>query len=215
MGKLKVLIVDDHGVVRTGLRSLLEDQDDIEIVGEAASGEEAIAKVKQLNPDLVLMDIAMPGIGGIEATRQIKAEHENIRILILTMHDDEEFAFPLIRAGASGFAVKQAEPKELLSAIRTVGAGGAFFSPELTRSLLKAYFTPETERDKYSILTPREKEVFGLVVAGFKNRDIAQKLFLSVRTVEKHRQSAMQKLDLSGQDALMMYAIRKGLTISD
>ena len=167
MGKLKVLIVDDHGVVRTGLRSLLEDQDDIEIVGEAASGEEAIAKVEQLDPDLVLMDIAMPGIGGIEATRQIKAEYGNIRIT------------------------------------------------ELTRSLLKAYFTPETEKDKYSILTPREKEVFGLVVAGFKNRDIAERLFLSVRTVEKHRQSAMQKLDLSGQDALMMYAIRKGLTISD
>jgi two-component system response regulator NreC len=211
MDKLKILIVDDHAIVRAGLRSLLESQDDIEVVGEAESGEEAIEKAGELDPSLVLMDIAMPGIGGIEATRQIKLAQNDTLVLILTMHDDEEFAFPVIRAGASGYVMKQAAPRELLYAIRTCGAGYTFLSSNVTKSLLEAYAVTQMEKETYSSLSDREKEVIDLASTGLKNREIADTLFLSVRTVEKHRQSAMRKLGLSGQEELAIYAVRKSI----
>ena len=212
MSKPRILIVDDHGIVRAGIRSLLEDDTSIEVVGEAENGEEAIEKAKQLKPDLVLMDIAMPGMNGIEATRRIKEEFPNIYVLILTMHDDEEFFFPALRAGASGYVVKEAEPKELLHAIQIVVGGDAFLSPAVTKSVLKALFATKgkAEDEKHGKLTTREKEILRLAAGGQTNREMAQTLFLSIRTVEKHRQSVMRKLGLSKREELTKFAIRKG-----
>lgn len=213
MSKLRVLIVDDHGIVRAGIRSLLEDDTSIEVVGEAEDGKEAIEKAKQLKPDLVLMDIAMPEMNGIEATRRIKEEFPNICVLILTMHDDEEFFFPALRAGASGYVVKEAEPKELLYAIHVVVGGDVFLSPSVTKSVLKALFETKdkAEDEKHGKLTAREKGILRLAAGGQTNREMAQTLFLSIRTVEKHRQSLMRKLGLSKREELTKFAIRKGL----
>jgi two-component system response regulator NreC len=213
MSTLRILIVDDHGIVRAGVRSLLEGETDMEVVGEASGGEEAIDKVRQFQPQVVLMDLAMPGMNGIEATRQIKKELPDTRVLILSMHDDEEFFFSVLRAGASGYIMKESEPQELLYAIRTVASGQVFLSPVVAKPVLEAFVTaePGAEDKKYTTLTAREKEVFRLVAAGQSNREIAEALFLSIRTVEKHRQSAMRKLGLSRREELTRYAIRKGL----
>lgn len=213
MGKLRVLIVDDHGIVRAGVRSLLESQPDIEVIGEAAGGEEAIEKSRQLKPDVVLMDIAMPGMNGIEATRGIKKERPDTIVLVLTMHDDAEFFFPVLRAGASGYLLKGAPPYELLYAIQTVRQGQVFLSPAITKVLLEPLVAnadgPEDE--KYKELTRREKEVLRLAAAGQTNREMAEALFLSIRTVEKHRQAVMHKLGLTRREDLTKYALRKGL----
>ena len=213
MSKLRVLIVDDHGIVRAGTRSLLEGQPDIEVVGEAAGGEEAIEKARELRPDLVLMDIAMPGMNGIEATRRIKEELPDTSVLVLSMHDDEEFFFPVLRAGASGYILKEAEPQELLYAIRTVHLGHIFLSPAVATALLEGFVTalPEHLEENYGSLTRREKEVLRLAAAGKTNREMAEALFLSSRTVEKYRQAVMHKLGLARREDLTKYAIRRGL----
>ncbi len=213
MSKLRVLIVDDHGIVRAGIRSLLVAETDIEVVGEATGGEEALEKVRELHPELVLMDIAMPGMNGIEATRRIKEEFPDVCVLVLTMHDDEEFFFPVLKAGASGYVLKEAEPKELLYAIQVVINGEIFLSPTVTKSILEALVTTkdEEEDEKHGKLTIREKEILRLAADGQTNREIAQTLFLSIRTVEKHRQSVMRKLGLSKREELTKFAIRKGL----
>jgi two-component system response regulator NreC len=192
---------------------LLESQKDMDVVGEAARGEEAVDKAKQLRPELVLMDIAMPGMSGIEATRCIKEELPDTHVLILTMHDDEEFFFPVLRAGASGYIVKEAEPQELIYAIKTVSQDRIFLSPAVTRPLVEVLIKTKDgkEDEKYSTLTPREKDVLRLAADGKTNREMAEVLFLSIRTVEKHRQSVMHKLGLSGREELTKYAIRKGL----
>ena len=214
MSKLRVLIVDDHSIVRAGLRSMLESQPDMEVVGEAGEGEEGIRKAVQLRPDLVLMDITMPGISGIEATRRIKDELPDVHVLILTIHDDEEFFFPVMRAGASGYILKEAEPQELLYAIRSVSRGGVFLSPAVAKVVLEGFVTaterPEDER--YNSLTRREKQVLRLAATGQTNREIAESLFLSARTVEKHRQTMMHKMGLARVEERIKSAIRKGLT---
>ncbi len=213
MSKLRVLIVDDHGVVRAGIRSLLDTETDMEVVGEAARGEEALEKVRRLHPELVLMDIAMPGMNGIEATRRIKEEFPDICVLVLTMHDDEEFFFPVLRAGASGYVLKGAEPKELLHAIQVVISGEVFLSPAVTKSVLEALFATKdkAEDEKHEKLTAREKEVLRLAATGQTNREIAQTLFLSIRTAEKHRQSVMRKLGLSKREELTKFGSAKDL----
>ena len=213
MSKLRVLIVDDHGIVRAGIRSLLDGQSDMEVVGEAAGGEEAIEKANELKPDLVLMDIAMPGMNGIEATRRIKEELPDTSVLVLSMHDDEEFFFPVLRAGASGYILKEAEPQELLYAIRTVHLGHIFLSPAVATALLEGFVTalPENQEENYGSLTRREKEVLKLAAAGKTNREMAEVLFLSARTVEKYRQAVMHKLGLARREDLTKYAIRRGL----
>ncbi len=213
MDKLRILIVDDHGIVRAGIRSLLEGQPDIEVVGEAAGGEEAIEKAIQFRPELVLMDIAMPGMNGIEATRRIKKELPDTSILVLSMHDDEEFFFPVLRAGASGYILKEAEPQELLYAIHTVNQGTVFLSPAVATTLLEGFVTaaPGNVEESYAALTRREKEVLRLAASGQTNREIAETLFLSMRTVEKYRQAVMHKLGLSRREDLTKYAIRRGL----
>jgi two-component system response regulator NreC len=183
------------------------------VVGEAARGEESIEQAVQLHPDLVLMDIALPGMNGIEATRRIKQELPDISVLVLTMHDDEEFFFPVLRAGASGYILKEAEPQELVYAIRVVHQGQVFLSPAIARLFLEGFITTATspEDEKYNSLTPREREVLRLAAAGHTNREMAEKLFLSMRTVEKHRQSLMRKLGLARREELTKYALRKGL----
>jgi two-component system response regulator NreC len=213
MARLSILIVDDHAVVRAGIRSLLEGQPDLEIVGEAAGGEEAIRKVTELRPELILMDIAMPGMSGIEATRRIKKDFPGTLVLVLTMHDDEEFFFPVLRAGASGYVLKEAEPQDLLDAIRVVHQGQVFFSPAVAKVLLEGFITasPDARDEKYRSLTGREKEVLRFAAAGRTNRQIAEELFLSARTVEKHRQAMMHKLGLDKREDLTRYALRQGL----
>ena len=213
MDKLRILIVDDHAIVRAGIRSLLEGQSDIEIVGEAAGGEEAIQKTTELRPQLVLMDVAMPGMGGIEATRRIKKDFPETSVLVLTMHDDEEFFFPVLRAGASGYVLKEAEPQDLLNALRVVQEGQVFFSPAVAKVLLEGFVTASSgpRDEKYGSLTTREREVLRLAATGQTNRQIAEGLFLSVRTVEKHRQSVMHKLGFDKREDLTKYALRQGL----
>ena len=213
MSKLRTLIVDDHGIVRAGVRTLLESDANIEVVGDAENGEEAIEKVKQFKPDLVLMDLAMPVMNGIEATRRIKNEFPDIYVLILTMYDDEEFFLPVLRAGASGYVVKEAEPQELLHAIEVVKSGEVFLSPAVAKSLLEALFKSRAgqEGERYHSLTAREKEVIKMVSTGHTSQWIADTLFLSIRTVEKHRQSAMHKLGLSKAEELKKFAIRAGI----
>lgn len=213
MRKLRVLIVDDHGIVRAGVRTLLENDASIEVVGEAQNGEEALIQVRHLRPELVLMDLAMPKMNGIEATRRIKAEFPDTIVLILTMHDDEEFFLPVLRAGASGYVVKESEPQELLHAIKVVKSGDVFLSPAVAKSVLGVLFTSETgeEDQDYGNLSKREKEVLRMAATGNTNTQMAEALFISVRTVEKHRQSVMRKLGLSKREELTRFALRKGL----
>ncbi len=213
MSKIRILIVDDHGIVRAGIRSLLEGESDIEVVGEAAGGEEAIEKAAQFRPDLVLMDIAMPGMNGIEATQRIKMELPDTSVLVLSMHDDEEFFFPVLRAGASGYILKEAEPQELLYAIHTVHQGHVFLSPAVAKSLLEGFVatTQEPGEENYGTLTRREKQILRMAASGQTNREMAEELFLSMRTVEKYRQAVMHKLGLARREDLTKYAIRKGI----
>jgi two-component system response regulator NreC len=213
MDKVRILIADDHAIVRAGIRSLLEGEPGFEVVGEAARGDEAIEKAMQLNPELVLMDIAMPEMSGIEATTRLKEMLPDIQVLVLTMHEDEEFFFAVLRAGASGYILKHAQPQELLEAIHLVSEGKVFFSPAVSKAFIEGYMAiaSEEEEEKFSSLSAREKEVLQLVAAGRSNREIAEALFLSIRTVEKHRQAMMRKLDLASREDLTRYAIRKGL----
>lgn len=217
MNKFRILIVDDHGIVRAGIRSMLESNPEFEIVGEASGGEEAIANVRDLQPDLVLMDIAMPGMNGIEATRRIKEEWPEINVLVLTMHDDEEFFFPVLKAGASGYVLKEAEPQELLYAISVVRQGAVFLTPSISKTIVRGFIkgNGRPEGENYRSLTPREKEVLNLAATGRTNREIAETLFLSIRTIEKHRQSGMHKLGLERREDLTRYALRMGLISTD
>ena len=213
MNKLRVLIVDDHALVRAGIRSLIEGQSGFEVVGEAAQGDEVLGKVIQLQPDVVLMDIAMPGMNGIEATKLLKREFPHIHVIILTMHDDEEFFFTLIREGASGYILKDSEPEQLVSAIRNAAKGQIYLSPAVAKALMESYVMATTglNGENHVALTSREKDVMRLLAAGQTNREIAEALVLSRRTVEKHRQALTRKLGLSNRDDLTRYAIRRGL----
>jgi two-component system response regulator NreC len=214
MSNIRVLIVDDHGIVRAGIKSLLETQPDIEVVAEASEGREALEKVRQLRPDVVLMDIAMPGMNGLEATREIKREMPESSVLALTMQDNEEYFFPMLSAGASGYVLKEASSEELLTAVRAVYEGGAFLSPAVARAVLEDYLqgvATGSEKDSYSFLSDREKEVLKLAAEGKTNREMAEALFLSTKTIEKHRATMMHKLGLANRSELVRYAIKKGL----
>lgn len=212
MSKLRIMIVDDHEIFRAGIKSIFENDADIEIVGEAGNGREAVEKAAQLQPDLVLMDLSMPEMDGIEATRQIKKAFPGINVIILTVHDDEEFFLPALRSGASGYVVKESEPQELLYAIRLVSSGRIFLSPAVVSSLVKLTIETTGKGESYlDILTEREKEILKLAATGKTNRQMAQELFLSIRTVEKYRQAVMDKLGLSTREELQRFALRKGI----
>lgn len=211
---IRVLISDDHTILRSGLKMLLNAESDIEVVGEATTGEEAIRLAEQLHPDLVLMDISMPGMGGIDATAEIKRQHPEVRVLMLTMHENEAYLFRTIKAGGSGYVLKKAADTELIDAIHQVMQGGAFLRPSVTKALVKDYLerveTGEA-RDSYGTLTEREREILKLIAEGHTNPEIAKLLVISVRTVETHRAHIMDKLGIHQRSELVKYALRKGL----
>lgn len=211
---LRLLLADDHAVVRSGLRMLLEAQPDIEIVGEADTGNGAVAMVDELNPDLVLMDIQMPDLNGIEATKLIKQKSPETAVLALTMHEDDHYFFEMLHAGASGYVLKRAAPDELVLAIRTVCRGEVFLYPTMAKRLVSDFLQRTDEGDSeesYSKLTPREQEVLTLIAEGQTNAEIANNLYISVKTVDRHRENIMRKLNMHSRIDLVKYAIKTGL----
>ncbi len=212
MSKIKVLIVDDHAMFREGIRSLLIGYDDIEILGEATNGKEAVEKICQLAPQVVLMDIAMPVMGGLEATRRIQKECPNARVLVLTQHEDSEYILSMLRAGAKGYISKTATASELVSAIHTVHRGESYLYPSAATALVEEYLMRAgEEKDEYERLTDREREILQLVAEGRTNREIADRLFISVKTVLRHRTNIMEKLGFRNRTDLIKYAMSKGL----
>lgn len=222
MTRIRVLITDDHTLFRSGLRLLLSNEPDIAVVGEAGDGAEAIRLARTLRPDVVLMDITMPGMSGLDATRAIRQDLPEVRVLILTMHEDEGYLRESLRAGASGYVLKRAAATELPAAIRAAWRGEAFIYPSLTRALVRAYLEavgrmpPEqVVRAAFDGLTERELTVLRLLALGCTNQEVADLLVLSVKTVETHRARIMDKLGLKSRADLVRYAIRKGLLESD
>jgi DNA-binding NarL/FixJ family response regulator len=216
MKKIKVLIVDDHTLVRQGIRSLLALAADIEIVGEAGDGRGAIEKVRQLAPDVVLMDLAMPNMGGLEATRRIRREFPATKVLAVTQYDDSEYVIPVIEAGARGFVTKMASPLELTSAIQAVYRGDSFLSPSAAAILVEECqlkTDTEGEKDSYQLLTDRERETLKLIAEGHTAREIAEVLVVSPKTVEWYKTNLMRKLNLHNTTDLIKYAIRKRVVI--
>src|SRR3990172_6091412 len=213
MTRLRLLLVDDHAVVRSGLRMLLEAQPDVEIVGEAESGAQAVELAQSLNPDVVVMDISLPDFSGIEATRRLKAARPDVAVVALTIHEDEQYFFQMLSAGASGYVPKRAAPEDLLSAIRAAGSGDVYLYPTLARALVKDFVSrPGPERAAAaSELTPREQEVLGHLADGASNDEIADALSISPNTVARHRENIMRKLNLHSRADLVKYAIRKGI----
>jgi len=211
MSKIRVLLADDHAVLREGLRSLLSLQEDIEVVGEASDGQEAVERVEQLAPDVVVMDIAMPRMDGLEATRLLKQEHPEVQVLILTQHDNREYVFSLLQAGAAGYVLKKTSGAEVIAAIRSVFNEGAFLPPGIAREVIDRYVQQPLEEEGHPRLTGREKEVLRLLAEGKSNKEIAELLYLSIKTVMAHRSNIMEKLDIHSRTELVKYAIRQGL----
>ena len=212
--KTKLLLVDDHAVVRSGLRMLLDGQADVEIVGEAGTASEAITAVSTLKPDVVLMDIGLPDMSGIDATREIKNLWPEIAVVALTIHEDQEYFFNMLEAGASRYVPKRAAPEELLTAIQVAASGEVYLYPSLAKLLVKDYLTHEpvdSDNQNLSNLTAREQEVLTLLADGDSNAKIADKLSISPKTVSRHRENIMRKLNLHSRTELVKYAIRKGI----
>jgi two-component system response regulator NreC len=210
--KLRVLLVDDHSVVRQGLRRLLEVDDEVEVVGEAGDGRIAVDMAQRTRPDVVVMDIALPELNGIEATRQIIDRNSGSRVIILTMHGDEVYVRQCLKAGARAYLLKDCEDLDLVRAVKEVGRGGSFFSPRIARILLDGYVgeAAVTEReDGGAHLTGREREVLQLIAEGKTSRDIAQLLGVSVNTAETHRKHVMEKFDLHNTAELVRFAVRR------
>ena len=214
MRKINVLIVDDHAIVRDGICSLLALAGDMEVVGEAANGREGLEKAGQLLPDVILMDMAMPIMGGLEAIRRIRKEFSEIKILILTQHDDKDHVFPVIQAGANGFVSKTAASSELISGIRAIFAGESYLSPSIAKLFVEDYqrlALIEDIKDHYEQLTDREREILKLVVEGYKTQLIAEMLTITPKTVEGHKTSLMNKLGIHNTIELVKYALRRGI----
>lgn len=214
MEKIRVLLVDDHMVVRIGLRALIDSEPDMQVAGEAGNGVEAIEQVRMLQPDVVVMDIAMPEMDGLEATRRIRAQSPACPILILTVHAQEKYLFPVLKAGGAGYVLKSTVDTELLDAIRTVARGGAFLYPSATRMLLEDYLSQlhsGPEQDAYGSLSEREREVLKFIALGHTAKEVADKLAISPKTVETYRTRIMEKLNLNSRVDLVQYALARGL----
>ncbi len=211
---VRIVIADDHRIVREGLRHLLEKRTDFKVVAEAPDGESAVRLAKELSPDVVILDISMPGLNGIEATRRILAERPGVRVLALSMHSDRRFVIETLKAGASGYVLKDSAFDELARAIEVVMARGAFLSPAITGMVVRDYVAQAGCDDAaaFSVLTPREREVLQLMAEGQSTKAIAARLAVSVKTVETYRQQVMEKLNLHSIAELTKYAIREGLT---
>lgn len=211
MPDIRVLIVDDHAILRDGIRSLLERREGITVVGEAANGQEALQRVQELMPDLVLMDIAMPVMDGLEATRRLKETHPDLKILILTQHDSQEFVGPLLQAGASGYVLKRAGGHEVVTAIRQVFEEGAFLQPDVARQVVDYARSAEQNNKEIAHLTDREQEVLKLTVEGKSNKEIARILVISPKTVSVHRSNIMAKLGVRSSVELVRYVLQHKL----
>lgn len=215
MTPIRILLVDDHVVVRAGLRMLLGADPELEIAGEAETGAEGVRLARELAPDVILMDISMPDMNGIEATRRIKEQNPDVAVLALTMHEDDQYFFEMLAAGASGYVPKRAAPNDLIAAIHAVQGGGMFLFPTLARVLVSDYLqraepAPAAGRG-LDTLTEREREVLTLIAQGRSNQEIADALVISVKTVNRHRENIMAKLNLHSRVDLVRYAIEKGL----
>jgi RNA polymerase sigma factor (sigma-70 family) len=214
MSQVRIFLADDHTVIRAGIRLVLERQPDLHVVGEASDGRETVNAIERLHPDVVVMDISMPSLNGIEATRQILANGVAVSIVVLSMHADEEYVLRALKAGARGYLLKESAEADLIAAVRAVVSGKSFFSPAVSRLLVEDYVRQLQDRDiedSYELLTTREREILQLVAEGKSNKDIANLLNLSVYTVETHRSNIMEKLNLHGVPELILYAVRKGV----
>ena len=214
---IRVLVADDHMVVRQGIRSLLQAEPDLQVVGEAGDGRDAVRLARELQPDVVVMDLAMPGMDGMEATRAIKRTLPQTHVLALTVHESDEYFFRVLQAGASGYVLKRAAASELLSAVRAVAHGEVFLFPAVAKKLLADYLMRAQTRDEretrdlYAGLTAREHEILTLIAEGLTNREIAERLMLSLSTVQTHYTHILEKLNLQNRAELIKYAIRRGL----
>lgn len=212
--KIRLLLVDDHAVVRSGLRMLLMSEEDMEIVGEAGSAAEALEAARLLKPDVVLMDIGLPDMSGIEATREIRKQHPNVAVVALTIHEDEEYFFKMLDAGARGYVPKRAAPEELITAIRAAAADEVYIYPSLAKLLVRDYLSQDRSGEQSTALdnlTDREQEVLTFLAEGKGNDEIAELLVISPKTVARHRENIMHKLNLHSRAELVRYAIRKGI----
>ena len=214
MMKTRILLAEDHAILREGIRSLLCAVPGLEIVGEAEDGRQAVSLAKELVPDLMIVDLSMPLLNGTEAIRQIKRRHPQIRAIVMTVHRSDEYVRATLDAGADGYLLKDDSHLELLAAIRSVGAGGIYLSPKICGRVVSGFLGQGAQPGAgiaWSALTDREREVLKLVAEGHKNREIAERLYVSVKTVEKHRANVMKKLDVHGAAGLTAYAIENGL----
>lgn len=212
MSKIRILLVDDHAVLRAGIRALLDTHSDLEVVGEAANGQQAVTRVRELHPDVVLMDVGMSGLDGMAATRQIKSDCPQTRVLFLTQHENKEYVLPALKIGASGYMLKRAEGDELLTAIRAVHAGGTFFDPAIAGVVAEDVRRErDAPTDPFDTLTDREREVLTLLAQGQTYQQIAEMLFISPKTVDFHRANILHKLGLSSRADLTRYAVQRGL----
>ncbi|MBE3067769.1 MAG: response regulator transcription factor [Chloroflexi bacterium] len=212
--KIRVLLVDDHQVVRSGLRMLLASESDVEIVGEAGTAREALEAVRLLKPTVVLMDIGLPDLSGIDATREIKRTSPEVAVVALTIHEDEEYFFKMLEVGAGGYVPKRAAPEELLTAIRAAAAGEVYLYPSMAKLLVKDFLSQDRSTDAASTLdglTDREQQVLRFLAEGADNEEIADALVISIKTVARHRENIMHKLGLHSRSELVRYAIRKGI----
>lgn len=212
VNRIRVVVVDDHAILRDGIRSLLERQDDVEVVGEAANGQEAVERALDAHPDIVLMDLAMPGMDGLEATRRLRSLLPETKVLILTQHDNREYILPALQAGAVGYVLKRSGGREVVNAIRQVFAAGAFVEPDIAQRLVQAAL-PDASRSVVDMprLTEREREVLRLVVKGRSNKEIARDLVISPKTASVHRTNIMRKLDVRNSADLVRYVMQHRL----
>lgn len=214
MKTIRILLADDHTVVRKGLRLLLETQPDFSVIADAADGREAVALAEKLSPDVVVMDVAMPTLNGIEAARQITGKQPQTAVVFLSMHSDEGYVLKALKAGARAYLLKDSAEYDLINAVKAVSEGKAFFSPAISKMLVEDYMRQMREKaveDSYELLTTREREVLQLLAEGKNNKDVANVLNLSLYTVETHRSNIFQKLNLHSGAELILYAIRKGV----
>lgn len=221
MEKIKIVLADDHELVRSGLMKLLESYKDLQIVGEAGDGLEAVEKTKALNPDVLVIDLSMPKLSGIEATKIVRKECPNVAVLVLTMHQNEEYVYQILKSGAGGYILKEAGKDELAAAIRAVAKGEKYFSTRVSEIMVNGFLRRGSSRDEKlspgneganDLLTRREKEVLSLIAEGLNNQEISEKLFISPRTVDTHRTNIMQKLDIHDAANLVKFAIEHGFT---
>ena len=214
MKKLRILLADDHIVMRTGLRALLERQPNLEVVAESENGKDAVSQVASAKPDVVVMDVGMPVLNGIEATKMIVTEHPNVAVVILSMHADESYVMRALKAGARGYLLKDSAPADLLGAIQAVSQSKSFFSPKVSKILAEDYVRILKQKggvDSYDLLTSREREILQLLVEGKANKEVAASLNISPYTVETHRKHILEKLNLHNPAELILYAVRKGI----